>query len=88
MIKPYWFVLCIAITLAAAITFGVRETFASSIFSLHRDAAILCQTLPSRYSIHIVEQAGLRVISSEEGPTGVDGGLKDLNTAYRICVRK
>jgi hypothetical protein len=87
MIKPYWFVLCIVIALVAAITFAVRETLASSIFSLHRDAAIACQTLPSRYSIHVVEQAGMRVISSEDGPTGVDGGLEELNTTYRICAR-
>ena len=80
--------LLIAIALVVAIAFTVREALATSIVTSRRDATILCESLPSRYSIHAVDEAGMRVISSEDGPTGMDGGLKELYTAYRTCSRK
>jgi hypothetical protein len=88
MLKRPLFDLLIAIAVVVAIALSVREAFATSIVTSRRDAAIQCESLPSRYSIHTVEEAGMRVISSEDGPTGLDGGVKELYTAYRICSRK
>ena len=88
MLKHPLFDLLIAITLVMATAFTVREALATSSVASPRDAAIQCESLPSRYSIHVVEDAGMRVISTEDGPTGVDGGLQELDTAYRMCSQK
>ena len=79
--------LLIAIALVVAMAFTVREALATSMVASHRDAALQCESLPSRYSIHIVDEADMRIVSSEDGPSGVDGGLKELYTEYRICAR-
>jgi hypothetical protein len=79
--------LLITIALVVAIAMTVREARATSIVASRGDGAVQCESLPSRYSIHTVDQAGMRVIFSEDGPTGVDGGLKELYTKYRICSR-
>jgi hypothetical protein len=46
-----------------------------------------CASLPSRYSLHTVyvEELGKWLPHTEEGPTGVDGGLIDLLSKYRAC---
>ena len=88
MLRHPFFKLLIAIVLVVVIAFTVQEALATSIVASHKDEAIQCESLPSRYSIHTVEEAGIRVISSEDGPTGMDGGLKELYTAYRLCAQK
>jgi hypothetical protein len=46
-----------------------------------------CASLPSRYSIHTeyVNELGRSVTYTEDGPTGVDGGLIELLSSYRSC---
>jgi len=46
-----------------------------------------CASLPARSSIHTVyvEEIGMLVSYTEDGPTGVDGGLMNLLSAYRTC---
>ena len=88
MLKYPLFKLLIAIALAVAMAFTVREALAVSNVASHRDTAEQCESLPSRYSIHSVGEAGRWVPATEDGPTGVDGGLKELLSAYRICSRK
>jgi hypothetical protein len=48
-----------------------------------------CTGLPSRYSIHneYVEEMGIWMTYTEDGPTGVDGGLVQLLSDYRICSK-
>jgi hypothetical protein len=80
--------LLITVALIVTIALTVREARATSIVASRGEAAVRCESLPSRYSIHTVDLAGMRMIVSEDGLTGVDGGLKELYTAYRICSRK
>jgi hypothetical protein len=87
IIKHHFFDLLIAIALVIAIASTVREALATSIVASRSDA-VPCESLPSRYSIHTVDEAGMRMVFTEDGPTGVDGGLKELYTAFRICSRK
>ena len=49
-----------------------------------------CANLPSRYSIRpeVVKETGTRLTYTEEGPTGIDGGLIDLYSKYRTCSTK
>lgn len=48
-----------------------------------------CASLPSRYSIHdeYVEEIGIWMTYTEDGPTGVDGGLVQLLSDYRTCSK-
>ena len=48
-----------------------------------------CLSLPSRHSIRSEyrDDLGVLVISSEDGPTGIDGGLIYLLSSYRTCSR-
>ena len=48
-----------------------------------------CTSLPSRYSIHneYVEAMGIWITYTEDGPTGVDGGLVQLLSDYRTCSK-
>ena len=75
MIKPHWFNLWILVAVVVVLSFTVREALATSIVDSH-STAVQCESLPSRYSIHTVDEAGMRVVFTEDGPTGVDGGLK------------
>lgn len=78
----------VALVVIAALT--VREAAATVDLLSRSDAnarsAPECSDLPSRRSIHTkyVEGAGWMTYS-EDGPTGVDGGLIHLLTAYREC---
>jgi hypothetical protein len=48
-----------------------------------------CASLPSRYSIRseYLEKAGIWLTFTEDGPTGVDGGLIQLLSHYRSCSK-
>ena len=79
--------IAIAVVLVTALT--VREAFATVIVSAQQDSNVECASLPSRYSIHskFIKEIGLTVIYSEAGPVGMDGGMKELMSAYRNCPR-
>lgn len=48
---------------------------------------VTCSELPSRYSIRneYVKGMNLWLSHTEDGPTGVDGGLINLFSSYRAC---
>ena len=48
-----------------------------------------CFSLPSRYSLRTEHLKGtdLWIPYTEDGPAGVDGGMKELMSAYRTCSR-
>ena len=89
MQKHHLFNLLIAVALVLLIALTVREAFATSITTSQTDAVVKCDNLPSRYSIHseYVEEMGMNVTYTEDGPTGVDGGLIYLLSNYRTCSR-
>jgi hypothetical protein len=89
MLKHHLFNLLIAIALVIVIAFTVREAVATTVIRSDVDAAVKCDSLPSRHSIHTeyVEEMGMSVTYTEDGPTGVDGGLIYLLSNYRTCSR-
>jgi hypothetical protein len=89
MSKNRLFDVLIAIALVAVVALTVREAFATSITTTRADAAVKCASLPSHSSIHTenVKATGTRLTYTEDGPTGVEGGLMYLLSAYRTCSR-
>jgi hypothetical protein len=89
MLKNRLFNVLIAFALVVTVALTVREAFATSSITSQNDIAIKCDSLPSRYSIHteIMETTGTRLTYTEDGPTGIDGGLMHLLSAYRTCSR-
>jgi hypothetical protein len=84
----------IAILLVIVTTLTIREGAATAgvISEKHstNGAEILrCMSLPSRYSLRTeyVKEADMWIIRTEDGPTGVDGGFKELLSNYRTCSR-
>ena len=79
----------IAIALVITLAFTVQEALATTVITSRMDIGIKCASLPSRHSIHskYVEEAKMWMLYTEDGPVGVDGGLKELATAYRTCLR-
>jgi hypothetical protein len=80
--------LFVVIALVVMVALTVREVSATSSFIA--DAASQdseCASLPSRHSIDTVYDAdtGLWTTYSEHGPTGTDGGVIHLMSAYRSC---
>jgi hypothetical protein len=87
MFKNHLFNLFIAVALLIVVALTVREVYATSITISQTTSASRCDELPSRYSIHTepIRATGTLLTSTEDGPTGVDGGLNELFTAYRTC---
>lgn len=80
----------VALVLLLIIGFTVREAAATTAIVKRQDSAEpVCASLPSRYSIRTeyVERVGAWVTFTEDGPTGVDGGLIDLLSSYRTCSK-
>lgn len=79
----------VALILVTALT--VREALATATVISQsgsaRRTAVECASLPSRQSLHNKYVQGLDawVTYSEDGPTGVDGGLIELMSSYRTC---
>jgi hypothetical protein len=87
MLKQHVFNLLIAVALVIVITFTVREAVATTAMRSQAGAVMKCASLPSRYSIHtvFVEERGRSLTYTEDGPTGVDGGLIYLLSRDRTC---
>jgi hypothetical protein len=95
MLKNRLFNVFIAFVLLMVVALTVREAFATTNVVSHAgptmDAARLeCDSLPSRSSIHMqrIQATGTQLTYTEAGPTGVDGGLIYLLSAYRTCRDK
>lgn len=77
-----FFHLLIAIALLAAIAFTVREAAATAdvLSGTESVSQSECADLPSRHSIRTEysSQRGAWITVSEDGPTGMDGGLVHL----------
>ena len=85
----------IAMAFVIAVTLTIQEVFATANIvsqgnSTKGTKVSECASLPSRYSIRteIVEETGTRLVYTEEGPAGVDGGLIYLYSKYRTCSTK
>ncbi len=88
MSRNQLFNLVIAIALVIVIGFTVREAAATSDVTSKSERVLRCNSLPSPYSIHSeVDESGTRWLYTEDGPTGVDGGLVELLSSYRTCSR-
>jgi hypothetical protein len=87
VLRKRLFHLLIAISLAVTLALTIREAIATALITSRGDAVTRCTDLPSRHSIHTEVRDGVSVLYSENGPTGVDGGLPELLTAYRTCSR-
>jgi hypothetical protein len=86
MFKNRLFNLLVAAALVMVVALTVREAFATASLAAHT-ATVQCNSLPSRYSIHTKNVGGTRWTYTEDGPTGVDGGLIQLLSSYRTCSR-
>ena len=89
MFKRRLFNVLIALTLVITLAFTVREAFAITILRSEANTVATCASLPSQYSIRTeyVPEAGMWIVRTENGPTGVDGGLIDLLSNYRTCSK-
>jgi hypothetical protein len=94
MFKKRLFNLLIAIALAIVIALTVREAAATAELTAETESAkgtkaSECASLPSQYSIRTeyVQEADMWIVRTENGPSGVDGGLIDLLSSYRPCAR-
>jgi len=89
MLRNRLFNVLIAMALVIVVALTVRKALATSVIASQADAATRCDSLPSRYSIQTVEvkQTGTRITYTEDGPTGVDGGMIHLLSDYRTCSR-
>jgi hypothetical protein len=94
MLRNRLFNVLIAVLVAAVIALTVREASATTSIltkdnSTKGTETLTCLSLPSRYSIRAqyVKEADMWIIRTEDGPTGVDGGLIDLLSDYRTCSR-
>lgn len=85
------FNLCVAFALVVLLALTVREVAATAgvISKVSSAGSSECNSLPSRYSIYTeaVSETGTRLTYTEDGPTGIDGGLIHLLSMYRACSR-
>ena len=94
MAKNRFFNIFITIALVIVVALTVREAAAtagiiSDTGTTKGTGIVKCLSLPSPYSIRTeyVKEANTWIIRTEDGPTGVDGGLIDLMSNYRTCSR-
>lgn len=82
------FNILILIALVIVVGLTVREAFATASVVSLVDAKE-CDSLPSRYSLHTeaVDGTGLSLPYTEDGPTGLDGGMIQLLSDYRTCSK-
>ena len=80
----------VAIALIVLIGITVREaTATAAVVSPIGSSDAVCVSLPSHSSIHTeyVKETGTWMTFTEDGPTGIDGGLIYLLSNRRLCSR-
>ena len=89
MLKNRLLLLLMAIAVMVLSAFTIREAVAVTLIRSELGNPLKCDSLPSRDSIRTEydEEAGMWIIRTEDGPTGIDGGLETLLSAYRTCSR-
>jgi hypothetical protein len=90
MLANRLFHVLIAILLVIVVAFTVREAAATADMISRTNAGkwaktFECTSLPSRHSIHTRSVGAMSVLYTEDGPTGIDGGLIELLSNYRAC---
>jgi hypothetical protein len=78
----------VAIALIVLIGITVREVAATTaVVSLTDSSDEVCVSLPSHSSVHTeyVKEMGIWMTYTDEGPTGIDGGLIHLLSNSRNC---
>ena len=88
MLRNRFFNVLIAIALVIVVALTFREAFATGKIMPQMNATE-CASLPSCYSIHTeyVKGTGTRLTYTEDGPTGVDGGLIYLLSVSQTCSK-
>lgn len=90
MFSHRFFNTIVAVALLVTIALTVREVAATSILvSQTSPTASVCDSLPSQSSVHTeyMPERGVWVIYTEDGPTGVDGGLIQLLSENLACSK-
>jgi hypothetical protein len=94
MYKKRLFNILVALAMVITVVFTVQEAIAKSNSlsqgrAIRGAKAIECASLPSHYSLHteVVEETGTWLPHTEDGPTGIDGGLINLLSNYRTCSK-
>ena len=80
----------LAVGLLSVIGLTTRAAAAKNTLAGDKGSSVMsCASLPSRYSIHneYVGERGIWMTYTEDGPTGVDGGLVQLLSDYRTCSK-
>lgn len=80
----------VAVALLFVIGLTIRAAAATNTLAEGKGSSeMTCAGLPSRYSIHneYIEEMGIWMTYTEDGPTGVDGGLIQLLSDYRTCSK-
>jgi hypothetical protein len=80
----------VVVALLVVIGLTVREVAATTLLvSSSRSTEAACASLPSQHSFRTeyVQESGVWMTYSEDGPTGLDGGLIQLLSDYRDCSR-
>lgn len=80
----------VVFALLVVIGLTVREVAATALLiSEPRSTVAACASLPSQHSIRTkyVQEKGTWMTYTEDGPSGVDGGLIQLLSDYRDCSR-
>lgn len=88
MFSQRLFKISVAIALLLVIGLTVREAAATTVVVSHTSSAdTACAGLSPYYPMHTeyVQERRAWVTSTEDGPTGVDGGLIELLSNYRTC---
>ena len=94
MSKNRWRNVLVVLALVIAVALTIQTAFAKADLSSQAEArkeakSTECASSPSRYSLHteIMPETGTRLTYTEDGPTGMDGGLIQLFSDYRTCSR-
>jgi hypothetical protein len=85
-----WIIIAVVIVIPlTAREAAARAAIVSQTDSIKGAKALECTSLPSRYSIRMedVKELGMGLSYTEDGPTGVDGGLIYLLSSYPAYSR-
>ena len=82
----------VALVIVIAITVQEAAATASKMFETDSSKKITsseCTSLPSRYSLYTVyeKELWMWLPRTENGPTGIDGGVIDLLSKYQACSK-
>jgi hypothetical protein len=80
------FNLFVLITVLVVVTMTVREAAATTVVVSQKSACASLSSQPSIYTDYVQER-GMWMTYTQNGPTGVDGGLIQLLSDKRTCAK-